>query len=228
MESDRKITGAIFDMDGVLFDTERMYQDIWQQLARERHVTLGSGFVRTISGTTGNRMRQVVEEYYQVSDGDAVIRECMARIREQLSVHVPVKEGVREILHFLKEKGIPAAVASSSSTEQIEANLRKSGIRDTFASVVSGTEVKAGKPAPDIFLCAAERIGCRPEECVVFEDSENGIRAGHAAGCITFMIPDLIAPGEDIRPYCSRICGGLTEARKELENLTEAQRELEA
>lgn len=221
MESDRKITGAIFDMDGVLFDTERMYHEVWRQLAWEHHVTLGSEFVRTISGTNGSRMRQVVEEYYQVSDGDAVIRECMGRVGEQLLVHVPVKDGVREILRFLKEKGIPAAVASSSARELIESNLRKSGLRDAFASVVSGFEVKAGKPAPDIFLCAAKRIGRRPEECVVFEDSENGIRAGHAAGCITFMIPDLIAPGEDIRPYCFRICGSLTEAWKELESLTE-------
>ena len=92
------------------------------------------------------------------------------------------------------------AVASSSLPGQIEANLRGAGIRDYFDAVVSGTEVERGKPAPDIFLRAAERIGCRAEDCFVFEDSENGVRAGHAAGCITVMVPDMIDPSETIRP----------------------------
>ena len=154
-------TGAIFDMDGVLFDTERVYQQTWHELAGERQINLGSGFLKAITGTNGERMRRVVEEYYQVSDGLAVMEECMKRMREKLAVHVPVKDGVPEILRFFREQGVRMAVASSSLPGQIEANLRGAGIRDYFDAVVSGTEVERGKPAPDIFLRAAERIRCK-------------------------------------------------------------------
>ena len=199
-------TGAIFDMDGVLFDTERVYQQTWHELAGERQINLGSGFLKAITGTNGARMRRVVEEYYQVSDGLAVMEECMKRMREKLAAHVPVK-------------GVRMAVASSSLPGQIEANLRGAGIRDYFDAVVSGTEVECGKPAPDIFLRAAERIRCRAEECYVFEDSENGVRAGHAAGCITVMVPDLIEPSETIRPYCAWICRDFFEVRGKIDRI---------
>lgn len=207
-------TGAIFDMDGVLFDTERIYQQTWHELAKERGIELGEGFLKAITGTNGERMQRVVETYYQSDDGAAIVEKCMKRMREKLSASVPVKEGVREILGFFRERGVQMAVASSSFPYQIEANLRRAGLRDYFDAVVSGTEMKHGKPAPDIFLCAAERIRCRPEECFVFEDSENGIRAGHAAGCITVMIPDLIEPSDAIRPYCSWICRDFFEVRE--------------
>ena len=107
-------TGAIFDMDGVLFDTERVYQQTWHELAGERQINLGSGFLKAITGTNGERMRRVVEEYYQVSDGLAVMEECMKRMREKLAAHIPVKDGVPEILHFFREQGVRMAVASSS------------------------------------------------------------------------------------------------------------------
>lgn len=209
-------TGAIFDMDGVLFDTEKIYQQTWHEIAAELNVVLGGGFLKDISGTSGAHMNHVIEEYFQVSDGADIARECMGRVRGKLSVHVPIKEGVREILEFFRQKGMLVAVASSSLPQQIEANLKKAGIDGFFSEIVSGTEVERGKPAPDIFLRAAERIGCKPEECFVFEDSENGVKAGYAAGCATIMVPDLIAPSPQIRQYCTRICGSLVEAQEEV------------
>ena len=214
-----KYTGAIFDMDGVLFDTERIYQQTWHEKAAERGTELNSDFVKVISGTSGARMHQVIEQYYHVTDGAALAEECRSRIRRKLSVGVPVKEGVREILEIFKGKGMPIAVASSSFARQIEANLHKANLRSYFSEVVSGTEVEYGKPAPDIFLRAASRLGCKPQECFVFEDSENGIRAGYAAGCTTIMVPDLIEPSSEIRQYCTKICGDLVEARKEISDI---------
>ena len=214
-----KCKGAIFDMDGVLFDTERIYQDTWQEIAAERRIKLDSGFVKTISGTNGKKMLQVVEKYYRVPDGTVIADVCMSRVREKLSVHVPVKKGVYEILRFLKEKDIRTAVASSTSRQQIEKNLQMTGIRGYFDEIVSGSEVKHGKPEPDIFLCAAGRIGCRPEECFVFEDSENGVRSGHAAGCVTIMIPDLVEPEAGICSYCFKICRDFQEVQKEIKNM---------
>ena len=208
--------GAIFDMDGVLFDTERIYQQVWQELATERGIELDQDFPKAISGTNGRYMCEVIERYYHVLDGRTIMEECMARIKRTLSLSVPVKKGVSELLDLLQEKGIPVAVASSSSIQQITSNLKTAGLSDYFSAIVSGTEVEHGKPAPDIFLYAAEKIGVKPQECVVFEDSENGIKAGHAAGCITIMVPDLIEPSIDIQPYCTKICADLLQARQEI------------
>lgn len=211
--------GAIFDMDGFLFDTERVYQQTWQELAQERNVELGSDFPRAISGTNGKYMCRVIEAYYHVADGSAIMEECMERIREKLSVHVPVKKGVHEILEFFQKKGLRMAVASSSTAEQIASNLKKAGIRRYFDAVVSGTEVRCGKPEPDIFLLVAERIGCEPGQCFVFEDSENGIKAGHAAGCVTVMVPDLFEASPGILPYCAKICQDFLQAEKEIRDM---------
>lgn len=211
--------GAIFDMDGLLFDTECIYQQTWQEIAREKGVKLDGSFVKAISGTNGSHMCRVIERYYHVPDGTAIMDECMGRIRRKLSVHVPVKKGMHEILDFFQKKGMRMAVASSSAVRQIESNLETAGIRGYFSAVVSGMEVSRGKPEPDIFLCAAERIGCAPDACFVFEDSENGIKAGYAAGCTTIMVPDLMAASSAILPYCGNICRDLLQAEQEISKM---------
>lgn len=203
--------GAIFDMDGLLFDTERVYQQTWHEIAKERNIVLGDEFVKTISGTAGEHTLHILEDYYHVSDSRTIYEDCMERVKNKLAVHVPIKEGVHEILEYFKRKNIIMAIASSSAIGQIESNLKVAGIRDYFEAVVSGVEVGRGKPAPDIFLYAAEMIGCKPEECLVFEDSENGIKAGYAAGCTTVMVPDLMEASPDILPYCSKVCSSLLE-----------------
>lgn len=209
--------GVIFDMDGVLFDTERLYQQIWADLAKERGITLGDSFVLDISGTNGDVMNRIVEKYYHVPDGSVVADECMNRMKQRLKEDVPLKKGVLEILEYFREKEIPLAIASSTSKKQIESNLCVSGIRDYFHSIVSGQEVEHGKPAPDIFLMAAEKIERKPEECIVFEDSANGIKAGHLAGCYTVMVPDLIAPNEETKNMCTKVCRDFFEVMDMLE-----------
>ena len=137
-------------------------------------------------------------------------------MRLKLETFVPVKKGAEEILRAFRENGYKLAVASSTDAKQIEHNQVLTGLRSYFDEIISGQEVKNGKPHPDIFLLAAKRIGCRPEDCYVFEDSLNGVRAGYAAGCKTIMIPDLIAPTEDVRQAAFGIYESLAEARKEL------------
>lgn len=216
-----RFKGAIFDMDGLLFDTERIYQETWQEIAIENNVGLDGSFLRAISGTNGERMRHTVEKYYHVADGTAIMQDCMERVRMKLSVNVPMKKGVHGILRMFHEKNICMAVASSSSVQQIQSNLQTAGIRAYFSTVVSGAEIRQGKPAPDIFLLAARRLGCSPNECFVFEDSENGIRAGHAAGCCTVMVPDLMEASPDIMPYCTKVCDDLQQAGKEIKEMLE-------
>ena len=207
-----KCKGAIFDMDGLLFDTEAIYQQTWNEIAKENGIQLPKEFVKAISGTNGDTMRHVIESYYGISDGKQIQKECMARIKKKLEIHVPKKPGVDDILRFFKEKNYHIAVASSSTKSQIESNLTLSGIKGYFDAIVSGAEVEKGKPEPDIFLLAAERIKSRPEECYVFEDSINGIKAGYRAGCKAIMIPDLIKPTEEIKKISAGIYDTLIEA----------------
>lgn len=211
-----KCKGAIFDMDGLLFDTERIYQETWQELANMYQVNLADGFLKAISGTSGFSMCAVIEKYYHVADGTLIMNECMQSIKKKLELSVPLKTGVYDILTYFYKNRFRMAVASSSPREQIIANLRNANIIRFFDEIVSGREVAHGKPEPDIFLLAAEKIGCKPEACYVFEDSENGIKAGYAAGCVTIMIPDLIDPSPEIIPYCSGIYKNLLQAVTEI------------
>ena len=131
-------------------------------------------------------------------------------------VSVPKKPGADEILKYFRQQGIKTAVASSSSRQQIEGNLKKSGLEEYIDVIVSGTEVEHGKPSPDIFLETARRIGCKPQECYVFEDSENGIKAGSAAGCRSIMIPDLFGPSDEVQKMCAGVYLSLSDAMKEI------------
>ena len=131
-----------------------------------------------------------------------------------LAKGVPEKPGAREILAFFQDRDVGIAVASSSGRRVILDNLRRAGLAAYFEVVASGEDVANGKPAPDIFLLAAQRLGLAPEECYVFEDSINGARAGMAAGCATVVVPDLIPPTEDLRSSSAGIYPSLHAARE--------------
>ena len=208
----KQYIGAIFDMDGVLFDTERVFQQTWREIAAERGVTLADGFTEAISGTNGIVMRQVIQRFYGVPDGAEILKTCASRVFDKLTRAVPVKAGAREILEYFRAEGVRIAVASGSARAQILSNLTVSGLKPYFDAIVSGDEVSVGKPDPEIFLRAAAAIQCPPEQCYVFEDSRSGVRAGHAAGCATIMVPDLVAPSPDIVPLCHRVCVDLNAA----------------
>lgn len=206
--------GAIFDMDGLLLDTERVWQETWQEAAERRGVKLEDDFRYAISGTSGEKAARVCARYYHVekAEGDAIYHEVLERGREKFSRFVPVKPGAQRILAWFQENGVRTAVASSSPMELIRSNLRLSDLDGYFNSFTSGVGVPHGKPAPDVFLLAAERLELSPGQCYVFEDSFNGIRAAHAAGCTPVMIPDLMQPDDEIRSLTSGIYPTLDDA----------------
>lgn len=209
--------GAIFDMDGTLVDTEHMYREAWTELAVEYGRIPDPKFPRAVAGTNGNHMLEIIERYYPGIDSHSFRQACLDRVKEKVAQEVPAKIGMKEILHYLHEKGVKLAVASSNSVEQIEKNLRLCGVRSYFDAIVGGDEVVYGKPEPDIFLLAAERLGIPPWNCYVFEDGINGVRAGVNAGCTTVMIPDGNLPTEEMYQICAGVYDTLLDVRNALE-----------
>lgn len=208
--------GAIFDMDGLLLDTERLYQESWVEMAKQFGQTPVPAFPTAVSGSSGEGMRQIIRRYYPEVDAYAFQAGCIARVDSILDEQgPPVKPGARELLDYFRAQGIQTAVASSSGQERILSNLRMAELDGFFYAVISGQQVERGKPEPDIFLLAAKEISCAPEACYVFEDSVNGVRAGMAAGCTTVMVPDLVPPPKGLA--VSRVCASLLEAKALIE-----------
>ncbi len=210
------LPGAIFDQDGLLFDTEVLYARSWVAAGKEMGFAVPREFCTAVSGSSGPGMERIVHTYFPNIDAKAYIRRLFQICHEEQARCLPEKPGVREILGFFKERGVRMAVASSSRREQIRLNLARAGLTDYFDAVVSGEDVVCGKPDPAIFRAAAEQLGLAPEECYVFEDSFNGVRAGHAAGCRTIMIPDLRQPDEEIAQLYDGCCETLLEAMEKI------------
>ncbi len=199
--------GVIFDMDGLMFDTERLWDEVWEEVGHTYGVDTGKEFSIRTRGTNQADTREV---FLQLFGADGVNYEelqgrCLARLEEELERHIPVKPGLYELLDTLKGRDIPMAVASSTHQKMVLHNLELAGITSYFSSVVTGDMVEHGKPAPDIFLAAAKAIGRKPAHCLVLEDSANGIRAAAAAGCLSVMVPDLDPPTPELaRLYTAR------------------------
>ena len=208
--------GAIFDMDGLLTDTENFYSQSWRETAQSFGQPWVDGFDRFVAGTNGETMLRVIHTHFPSVDAQAFMDYCITNQKRLVRDNLREMPGASDIVRFFREHGVKTAVASSSSIDAIRDNLSRLDMLELFDAVVSGQEVVHGKPAPDIFLLAAERIGCAPEDCYVFEDGINGCLAGIAAGCATVMIPDLFQPTGELVEHCAGIFKSLEDAKTAL------------
>ncbi len=185
--------GIIFDMDGVIFDTERDSISIIQTVGDSFGFSIPTPFI------IENMGRNVAEESviyhnYLGSDFDADLfwkRYWEIRSRKYQLEGMPVKEGALRLLKIAEQKNVPCAVASSSPAGQVLASLKRAGIHSFFSCIIGGDMVKNGKPAPDIFLAAASSLNLAPENCIVIEDSYNGLKAAKAAGTTVVFVKDI-------------------------------------
>lgn len=198
-----KIRGAIFDQDGLLFDTEKVYQECWIKAAKMQGVEIEPSFPRRFCGLGRKMIADMSAAAYPALDIEKFCENAVNMAWEtQLSTIPEKKPGVDEILAFCRKNGIRTAVASSSTRRVVEHNLEASGLRNCFDAIVCGEEVANSKPAPDIFLLAAKKIGVAPGDCCVFEDAFSGISGANAAGMSAVMIPDQREPTAEIRAIC--------------------------
>ena len=217
-----RMEAVIFDMDGVLFDTERLSISCWMETAER----MGLGDVTEgASGCIGlNRTdsRLFLKGLYGESfPYDEFRAQNSALFQKKLKEDgLPVKKGAAEILSWLKEKGVKTAVASSTNTQSVRSHMERAGFLPYFREIIGGDMVEHSKPRPDIYLMACARLQVEPQRAAAIEDSPNGIRSAHAAGMMPVMVPDMVEPAPEIEALLYRRCTDLLEVKDFLaENL---------
>ncbi len=204
---------VVFDMDGVLFDTEIVCMKAWIAVARMNGKSGMEEIFPHCIGLNANDSRRIVLKAYG-EDFDYVGFRKQTSIWYQQYIKengLPVKPGMEEILGWLRTTKYIVGLASSSKRESVISNLEQAGIRDDFSVVVTGDMVEHSKPLPDIYLRACSELGVKPEEAYAIEDSPNGIKSAYAAGMKPLMVPDMIAPDEEMQRMSHRIFKDLLE-----------------
>ena len=214
------IKAVLFDMDGLMVDTESLATEAFIHSAKKQGYDMTKEETLLVLGFTTKSIYDFWENYFKSSDvsGKQLVDDHYKYIENILFTTGPRKMPyIEELLKYLKESNYKVAVASSSNMDHIINNMEKTGLKKYIDEFASGVEVENGKPAPDVFLLATERLGVKPEECLVLEDSKAGVIAGNSAGAKVIMVPDMFKPDEECKERTYRIVGNLGEVISILE-----------
>ncbi len=214
-----KAKAVIFDMDGIIFDSEKLVLNCWEKIGEKYHIPgIRDMFIECI-GTNKTRTKEIVFEHYGESfDYDSFSKEASELFHEYEAENgLPLKKGVRELLQYLKEKGIAIGLASSTRLAVVEAELKEAGLYEYFQVVMGGDQLKRSKPEPDIYLMTCEKMGVAPCSAFAIEDSHNGIRAAFSAGMLPIMVPDMLPATEEMREKSVTILDDLLQVMQYFE-----------
>jgi HAD superfamily hydrolase (TIGR01509 family) len=221
MSLPREVKAVVFDMDGLLVDTEIVVYRAMQSASASIGGQLPMGTFKRMVGLPEAASAAIVVEHFgegfDLADWSAKVS---AHFRETLAGGIALKNGVGEILDHLDAVGLPRAIATSSSLESVRHSLGPHGMLERFDHLITRDVQTRHKPHPEPYLKAAEALGVAPADCLALEDSHNGVRSASSAGMMTIMVPDMLDPTEEMRTLCVRIARDLHEVRE----LLEAQR----
>lgn len=208
------IKGAIFDMDGLMFDTEKLLVRFWCQAAAEYGYNMTFENVLSIRSLSRKYSIPLLKGIFGEQFEFEQIR---ARRIELMNSYIDengfdIKAGLFQLLDHLKEHNYKIAVATATDLQRSSVYLKRAGVYEYFDAIVCGNMVKNGKPEPDIYIAAADKLGLAPRECAALEDSPNGLRSAYAAGCHTIMIPDLSQPDDEVKPFLNAVYETLDKA----------------
>jgi HAD superfamily hydrolase (TIGR01509 family) len=204
---------AIFDMDGLMFDTEEPFIRLWPQIGKKFGYSITRDIVLRMVGINGESARAVMKQEYGADfPYDKMREELRILFKKEFENAVPHKKGLVYLLDRLCAAGISLGVATSTRRATAIEMLDKAGVLERFTAVTGGDEIKNGKPAPDIFLIAAEKLGQPPGSCVGFEDSTAGLIGLYTAGIKSIFIKDIVEPPQEVLASVWRRCNDLSEA----------------
>ncbi|HXC36450.1 MAG TPA: HAD family phosphatase [Candidatus Acidoferrales bacterium] len=214
---------VIFDMDGLLLDSERPYRDAWLLICNEKGYALSESIYLQAVGRDDRDTREIFRGHF---GDDFPYDEICTDVRVTMDQHTgeaghALKDGVLDLLEFLAQRSIPCVVATSTMKQKALTRLGQANLLSYIREVSGGDEVTKGKPEPDLYLLAAKKLGMAPGDCLVFEDSAPGARAAHKAGMSVIVIPDLVEPPNDVRGFSMGIFSSLRHARPRIERWIE-------
>jgi len=214
----RPVKAVVFDMDGLLLDSECVYRDALITTAAEMGTELPDHVFKRMVGHTWPGSAAVLRDHFgEGFDIDALRTRSVELFYEVADAGLALKTGVVEILDLLEARGLPRAVVTSSRRQEAEHHLGGHGLLDRFDFILANGEYPAPKPDPAPYLAAATRLGLAPAEVLALEDSHNGVRAAAGAGMMTIMVPDMLEPTAEMHGLCIRIARDLHEVRGLLE-----------
>jgi HAD superfamily hydrolase (TIGR01509 family) len=201
-----QVDAVLLDMDGTLLDTERVYLTSLTLALETFGYTDGAAIGHAMIGIPGPECEIMLQQHYGAGFPMAELNDAYVLRRDEiLREGMPLKPGALELLDALRDAACPIALVTSSSRSTAEAHLTAGGLRGHFETILTRDDVVRGKPSPDLYLLAAERLGVRPQACVAIEDSSPGIASAHSAGTIPVMVPDIIAPSAETRARCAAV-----------------------
>jgi HAD superfamily hydrolase (TIGR01509 family) len=201
-----RFDAVLLDMDGTLLDTEQVYLTSLIRALGAFGYRNATTICHAMIGLPGPECEAMLREHYGENFPLADINTAYAAHRDDLLAQgLPLKPGAMDLLDALRDAGYPTALVTSSSRGTADRYLDLAGIRDRFDAILTRDDVARGKPHPDLYLLAAQRLGAPPQACVAVEDSSPGVTAAHAAGATTIMVPDILQPTDDIRAKCAAV-----------------------
>ncbi len=186
------VKGAVFDMDGLILDTEKLYQRFWREASSICGYEMPQTIALQLRSLDKNLAKKLLNDFFgQGYDYNAVKQERIRLMSDYINKNgIQSKKGVRELVDYLRKNNVKIAVATATNYERANQHLTLAGVRECFDNIICACELPHGKPYPDVYLFACEKLELNPKECIALEDSPNGIKAAYGAGCIPILVPD--------------------------------------
>lgn len=214
------IKGVIFDMDGLILDTEKLYNRFWREASKICGYPMSAEQALALRSLDKALAKELLEDFFGKDYSYQKVHDVRVKLMADYIAEngVRSKPGVIELTEYLKKNNYKIAVATATNYERASEHLTLAGVRNCFENIICASTVKRGKPFPDIYLFACEKIGIAPENCLALEDSPNGIKSAHSAGCVPVIVPDTDDPSDEIRSLVYAVVESLKDVIEILEN----------